>query len=109
MLAAWAIGAGPFSYPAEAGLAIGGPGFSEFVMLEVHYNNPGLRQGVVDSSGTWHDTRDTCLLTLHVAGIKFHVSSQLRRHDAGIMELGLIYNNLMAVRTTPIPSATSPS
>ena len=60
VLAAWAIGAGPFSYPAEAGLAIGGPGFSEFVMLEVHYNNPGLRHGVVDSSGTWHVARDTC-------------------------------------------------
>ena len=44
-------------------------------------------------------------MTLHVAGIKFHVSSQLRRHDAGIMELGLIYNNLMAVRAAALTSA----
>ena len=39
VLAAWAIGAGPFSYPPEAGLAFGGPGFNPHVMLEVHYNN----------------------------------------------------------------------
>ena len=80
VLAAWAIGAGPFSYPPDAGLAIGGPQFHQYVMLEVHYNNPELRPGIVDSSG-----------------IKFHLTPQLRKYDAGIMELGLIYNNWMAV------------
>ena len=80
VLAAWAIGAGPFSYPAEAGLAIGGPQFHPYVMLEVHYNNPQLRSGIVDSSG-----------------IKLHVTPKLRKYDAGIMELGLIYNNWMAI------------
>ena len=80
VLAAWAIGAGPFSYPSEAGLAIGGPEFHPYVMLEVHYNNPSLRSGVVDSSG-----------------IRMHVTPQLRKYDAGIMELGLIYNNWMAI------------
>ena len=39
VLAAWAIGAGPFTYPEEAGLAIGGSDFNPYVMLEVHYNN----------------------------------------------------------------------
>ena len=61
--------------------------------------HPGTR-----ARGTWHGTR-VRLVTLHVAGIKFHVSSQLRRHDAGIMELGLIYNNLMAVRAAELTSA----
>jgi len=28
------------SYPAEAGVPVGGPRFSRYVMLEVHYNNP---------------------------------------------------------------------
>ena len=51
VLAAWAIGAGPFSYPPETGLAIGGPEFNQFVMLEIHYNNPKLRSGIVDASG----------------------------------------------------------
>ena len=80
VLAAWAIGAGPFTYPKQAGMAIGGEDFHPFVMLEVHYNNPDKRSGIIDSSG-----------------IKFHITADLRPHDAGIMELGLIYNNWMAV------------
>jgi len=31
----------------EAGLPIGGPDFNSYIMLEVHYNNPGLRKGNV--------------------------------------------------------------
>ena len=31
----------------EAGLPVGGPDFNPFVMLEVHYNNPGLISGKV--------------------------------------------------------------
>lgn len=45
VLAAWAMGAKEFSYPKEAGLPIGGPDFNQYVMLEVHYNNPGLLKG----------------------------------------------------------------
>lgn len=30
----------------EAGLPIGGPDFNGYVMLEVHYNNPGLIKGM---------------------------------------------------------------
>lgn len=36
----------PFTYPEEAGLPIGGPKFSRYVMLEVHYNNPELKEGI---------------------------------------------------------------
>ncbi len=40
------LGAGPFTYPAEAGLEIGGPDFGGlYVMLEVHYNNQQLESG----------------------------------------------------------------
>ena len=45
VLAAWAIGAGPFQYPEEAGLAIGGEEFNPYVMLEVHYNNQEKQGG----------------------------------------------------------------
>ena len=31
------------------------------------------------------------------SGIKFLVTEKLRREDAGIMELGLIYNDFMAI------------
>lgn len=34
-----------FLLPQEAGLPIGGPDFNGHVMLELHYNNPGLRKG----------------------------------------------------------------
>lgn len=39
------MGAPPFAYPDEAGLPIGGPKSNKYVMLEVHYNNPALKDG----------------------------------------------------------------
>ena len=81
VLAAWALGAGPFTYPNQAGLQIGGADFgSLYVMLEVHFNNENLESGVKDNSG-----------------MRFIVSQQLRSHDAGIMELGLVYTDKMAI------------
>ena len=80
VLAAWAIGAGPFVYPKEAGMAVGGSGFNPYVMLEVHYNNPSKRSGIHDESG-----------------MRMYFTSKLRQFDAGIMELGLIYNDHMAI------------
>nr|WDE40212.1 dopamine beta hydroxylase-like protein [Schizocardium californicum] len=80
VLGAWAMGAEPFIYPKEAGVPLGGPGFSRYVVLEVHYNNPDLREGSIDASG-----------------IKFYYTPTLRPHDAGIMELGLIYSSKMAI------------
>uniref|UniRef100_T1IHN5 DOMON domain-containing protein n=1 Tax=Strigamia maritima TaxID=126957 RepID=T1IHN5_STRMM len=80
VLAAWAMGALPIRYPEEAGAPIGGPDFSQFVMLEIHYNNPELKNDWVDSSG-----------------IQIHYTSQLRKYDLGVMELGLEYTPKMAI------------
>ncbi|XP_037348833.1 dopamine beta-hydroxylase [Talpa occidentalis] len=80
VLAAWALGAKAFYYPEEAGLAFGGAGSSRFLRLEVHYHNPLEIQGRRDSSG-----------------IRLYYTSQLRRFDAGIMELGLVYTPVMAI------------
>ncbi|XP_051022597.1 dopamine beta-hydroxylase [Acomys russatus] len=80
VLAAWALGAKPFYYPEEAGVAFGGLGSSRYLRLEVHYHNPGKVQGRSDSSG-----------------IRLHYTSALRSYDAGIMELGLVYTPLMAI------------
>lgn len=80
VLGAWAMGAEPMVYPEDAGVPMGGDNFSPYVMLEIHYNNPQLREGLVDSSG-----------------LRFHVTRQLRAHDAGIMELGLEYTDKMAI------------
>ncbi|KAM9841689.1 dopamine beta-hydroxylase [Aulostomus maculatus] len=80
VLAAWAMGAEAFYYPPHAGLPLGGPGSSRFLRLEVHYHNPLLLAGRRDSSG-----------------IRLHFTPSLRRYDAGIMELGLVYTPIMAV------------
>lgn len=80
MLAAWAMGADAFVYPEETGLSIGGADFNLHVMLEVHYNNPELQVGVIDSSG-----------------IRFFVTKNLRKYDAGVIELGLEYTDKMAI------------
>ncbi|XP_038139569.1 dopamine beta-hydroxylase isoform X1 [Cyprinodon tularosa] len=80
VLAAWAMGAEAFYYPPDAGLAMGGPGSSRFLRLEVHYHNPLIISGRRDSSG-----------------IRLHYTPSLRRYDAGIMELGLVYTPVMAI------------
>lgn len=74
------MGADAFVYPEEAGLSIGGPDFNPYVMLEVHYNNPELHQGVIDSSG-----------------IRLVLTETLRKYDAGVIELGLEYTDKMAI------------
>ncbi|KAJ0057233.1 hypothetical protein NL108_002178, partial [Boleophthalmus pectinirostris] len=80
VLAAWAMGAEAFYYPPDAGLPIGGPEGSMFLRLEVHYHNPLIISGRKDNSG-----------------IRLHFTPSLRRYDAGIMELGLVYTPIMAV------------
>ncbi|CAP27443.1 Protein CBR-TBH-1 [Caenorhabditis briggsae] len=80
VIAAWAMGEGPIHYPREAGLPIGGKGKNEYVMVEIHYNNPELHKGVMDTSG-----------------FQFYVTGLLRIYDAGIMELGLIYSDANSV------------
>ena len=44
--------------------------------LEIHYDNPGLRSDVVDSSG-----------------IQFYYTSKLRKYDLGVLEIGLEYSD----------------
>nr|XP_048679199.1 dopamine beta-hydroxylase isoform X1 [Caretta caretta] len=80
VLAAWAMGAQAFYYPEEAGLAFGGPGSSKYLRLEIHYHNPLVFKGRHDSSG-----------------IRLYYTATLRRYDAGIMELGLVYTPVMAI------------
>ncbi|XP_040298748.1 dopamine beta-hydroxylase isoform X2 [Bufo bufo] len=80
VLAAWAMGAQAFYYPDDVGLAFGGPRSSRFLRLEVHYHNPLELKGLRDSSG-----------------IRLHYTPSLRKYDAGIMELGLVYTPQMAI------------
>ncbi|CAB0007638.1 unnamed protein product, partial [Nesidiocoris tenuis] len=80
VITAWAMGATPFIYPKEAGLPIGGPDYTMYAMLEIHYNNPSMSADWVDSSG-----------------FKIFLTSDLRPNDAGVIELGLEYVDKMAI------------
>ncbi|CAF0824212.1 unnamed protein product [Didymodactylos carnosus] len=75
VIGAWALGAANFSYPKEAGGTIGGKHQSKYVVLEVHFNNPDLKAGIIDHSG-----------------IRIYYTRELRKNDAAIMEVGLEYN-----------------
>nr|XP_054770329.1 dopamine beta-hydroxylase-like [Lytechinus pictus] len=80
VIGAWAMGAEAFVYPEEAGIAIGGPSTSSYIMIEIHYNNPARKSGIQDSSG-----------------LRFYYTPTLRPFDAGIIELGLIYTPKLSI------------
>jgi dopamine beta-monooxygenase len=86
------MGADAFVYPEEAGLPVGGEDFNRHVMLEVHYNNPELQTGSVDSSG-----------------VRFSFTESLRKYDAGVIELGLEYTDKMAVPPGQVLKSLYPS
>lgn len=64
------------NYPDNVGLPVGGANYSLYVMLEMHYNNPGLKSNRVDHSG-----------------IRIYYTDHLRPIDAGILEVGLEYTD----------------
>jgi hypothetical protein len=68
---AWAIGAGGFPYPKEAGLSFGAPGDPDILLMETHYDNPKGLAGLKDKSG-----------------LKLFLSSDLRPMDAGVLTVG---------------------
>lgn len=74
------MGAGRFVYPENVGGIIGGENYSLYLVLEIHYDNPGKRTDIVDSSG---------IRIFYVGGAE----ESLRKYDAGIMEVGLEYNS----------------
>ena len=72
VVAGWGVGGEPFSFPEEAGYPVGEEhGGSTYYMFEVHYDNPGLHENVVDSSG-----------------MEIHLTSKLRKYDSGMLTVG---------------------
>ncbi|XP_012993949.4 DBH-like monooxygenase protein 1 homolog isoform X2 [Esox lucius] len=61
-----------FTYPPHVGLSIGTSIDPVYVLMEVHYDNPDLQQGVVDSSG-----------------LRLFYTPELRQYDAGVIETGV--------------------
>ena len=46
----WAVGGGAFCYPEDVGYEVGASD-SKYFVLEIHYDNPHNKEGVLDSSG----------------------------------------------------------
>uniref|UniRef100_A0A8C1VJH3 Monooxygenase, DBH-like 1 n=1 Tax=Cyprinus carpio TaxID=7962 RepID=A0A8C1VJH3_CYPCA len=72
VLFAWAIGGEGFTYPPHAGMSIGTSIDPVYVQMEIHFDNPSLQRGIVDSSG-----------------LRLYYSPSLRRYDAGVIETGV--------------------
>ncbi|PSN45176.1 Dopamine beta-hydroxylase [Blattella germanica] len=87
VLAAWAMGALPFTYPEEAGLPIGGPGYNLHIMLELIPTFANIRALHSRFFLDWVDS----------SGIRLHLSPTLRKYDGGVIELGLEYTDKMAI------------
>ncbi|XP_073672824.1 DBH-like monooxygenase protein 1 homolog [Garra rufa] len=72
VLFAWAIGGEGFTYPPHVGMSIGTSIDPVYVQMEIHFDNPSLQKGIVDSSG-----------------LRLYYSPSLRRYDAGVIETGV--------------------
>jgi len=70
-LYSWAIGGGSLWMPENVGLPIGGDSGPKYLMFEVHYDNPELRDDIVDSSG-----------------FRMTITPTLRTHNAGYLSVG---------------------
>ncbi|KAK3087968.1 hypothetical protein FSP39_012921 [Pinctada imbricata] len=72
---AWATGGEAFYFPDNVGLPVGEPGDTDVIIMQTHYNNPGLKTGIVDSSG-----------------MRITYTPTLRHHDAGCLSTGVLVN-----------------
>uniref|UniRef100_A0A3P9KJA9 Monooxygenase, DBH-like 1, like n=1 Tax=Oryzias latipes TaxID=8090 RepID=A0A3P9KJA9_ORYLA len=73
VVAAWGTGGGVYELPENAGIPIGGENKNILYRLEIHYNNPQQKAGVVDNSG-----------------LRLYYTDQLRQHDVGILNTGML-------------------
>ncbi|KAJ3116723.1 hypothetical protein HDU96_008962 [Phlyctochytrium bullatum] len=80
----WAPGAGPFSYPAEAGVPFGKDS-QRYFSLQVHYNNPDGDSGVIDSSG-----------------FQIFYTTKLRQYEVGVLTLGNVEIRLPGNNSSPV-------
>ena len=67
----WAPGDGTLNLPENVGLPLLGEGGYKSFRLEIHYDNPDLVSGVLDSSG-----------------VRIYYTSQLREQELGVFQIG---------------------
>ncbi|XP_019633120.1 PREDICTED: DBH-like monooxygenase protein 1 homolog [Branchiostoma belcheri] len=69
-LVAWAVGGNDLYLPEDVGLPVGDDD-GNVLVLQIHYDNPNLRDDLYDSSG-----------------IRIHYTPVLRTHDGGVLQIG---------------------
>lgn len=67
----WAPGDPPLTLPDDVGYALGGDSGYRSFAIEIHYDNPSLKQGEMDSSG-----------------VRLYYSEEPRKYAAGVMIVG---------------------
>ncbi|XP_043962058.1 DBH-like monooxygenase protein 2 homolog [Gambusia affinis] len=72
VVASWAIGGRAYELPENTGIPIGGTQSDTHYRLEIHYNNPQKKEGIIDSSG-----------------LRLYYTDKLRQHDVGILTTGV--------------------
>ncbi|RVE55850.1 hypothetical protein OJAV_G00230240 [Oryzias javanicus] len=87
VVAAWGAGGGVYELPEDAGIPVGGADNNILYRLEIHYNNPQQKAGIVDSSG-----------------LRLYYTDQLRQHDVGILNTGML--PILPVQYTIPPNAS---
>eukprot|EP00794_Sanderia_malayensis_P019866 gene19866-21808_t len=78
-MAAWSSTGSSFKFPEDVGFPIGDSDSVKYVMLSIHYNNPMLRKGIVDTSG-----------------LRFYYSAP-RKHEAALLTVGATINGSMII------------
>ncbi|XP_031554202.1 DBH-like monooxygenase protein 1 isoform X2 [Actinia tenebrosa] len=71
LAAAWGVGGGPFVYPQHVGFPIDAEHIGRYFVMEVHYDNPDHKSGIIDNSG-----------------VRFFYTPNLRKYDAGVFTVG---------------------
>lgn len=64
----WAVGGRDIVFPDNVGLPVGEG--SRFLILQMHYYNPNLDEGVVDNSG-----------------VKIYYTTEPKEHEVGVMQI----------------------
>lgn len=81
---AWAVGGPDMSFPPEAGYM-----FPQHAVLEIHYDNPTQKSGIVDSSG-----------------VIMYYTSSLRKHNIGTFRLGTAIPDINIPAKSPAYQST---
>eukprot|EP01083_Nonionella_stella_P211491 764637_1 len=77
---AWSAGGSDFYFPLNVGLPMSGNSDFQYVLLEIHYDNPMLLSNIIDSSG-----------------LKVSYTNNLRQYDAGMLWIGAVARPLAQI------------